>query len=146
MAPRHRHSPQQLKFADRVRRFADFYVPAEDNPLNHTASANYDVKLNWNRTTAHQIWGKYSFMNAVVDDLTNYLGPDPNATGDGGFTKVWQATGEWLLFVDADIGFDLFGVITRGQLLSMPMFILGVGLLINAYYFNTKIAAKKIRK
>ena len=31
-------------------------------------------------------------MNAVVDDLTNYLGPDPNATGDGGFTKVWQFT------------------------------------------------------
>ena len=31
-------------------------------------------------------------MNAVVDDLTNYLGPDPNATGDGGVTKVYQAT------------------------------------------------------
>ena len=31
-------------------------------------------------------------MNAVVDDLTNYLGPDPNASGDGGFTKVYQAT------------------------------------------------------
>ena len=53
---------------------------------------NYDMKLNWNRTTSQQIWGKYSFMNATVDDLTNYLGPDPNATGDGGFTKVWQFT------------------------------------------------------
>ena len=31
-------------------------------------------------------------MNAIVDDLTNYLGPDPNATGDGGFTKVYQFT------------------------------------------------------
>ena len=31
-------------------------------------------------------------MDAVVDDLTNYLGPDPNASGDGGFTKVYQAT------------------------------------------------------
>ena len=31
-------------------------------------------------------------MNATVDDLTNYLGPDPNASGDGGFTKVYQAT------------------------------------------------------
>ena len=29
-------------------------------------------------------------MNAVVDDLTNYLGPDPNAAGDGGKTKVYQ--------------------------------------------------------
>ncbi|MFM9963523.1 MAG: hypothetical protein ACKV2Q_20125, partial [Planctomycetaceae bacterium] len=33
---------QQPKFADRVRRFADFYVPAENNPLNRTATANYD--------------------------------------------------------------------------------------------------------
>ena len=49
--------------------------------------------MNWNRTSAHQIWGKFSYMNAVVDDLTNYLGPDPNATGDGGFTKVYQADG-----------------------------------------------------
>ncbi|MDQ3213615.1 MAG: TonB-dependent receptor, partial [Acidobacteriota bacterium] len=73
---------------------------------------NYDAKLNWNRTTAHQIWGKYSFMNAVVDDLTNYLGPDPNASGDGGFTKVWQATGgqTWTLsptlLMDMTFGFS----------------------------------------
>ena len=53
---------------------------------------NYDIKLNFNRSTAHQIWGKFSYMDAVVDDLTNYLGPDPNATGDGGVTKVYQAT------------------------------------------------------
>ena len=56
------------------------------------ARDNYDGKVNWNRTSAHQIWGKFSYMNAVVDDLTNYLGPDPNASGDGGFTKVYQAT------------------------------------------------------
>jgi hypothetical protein len=49
---------------------------------------NYDVKVNFNRTTAHQLWAKYSFMDATVDDLTNYLGPDPNASDDGGFTKV----------------------------------------------------------
>jgi hypothetical protein len=73
---------------------------------------NYDLKLNWNRTMAHQIWGKYSFMNAVVDDLTNYLGPDPNASGDGGFTKVWQATGgqTWTmsptLLMDMTFGFS----------------------------------------
>jgi hypothetical protein len=53
---------------------------------------NYDIKVNFNRNTAHQIWGKFSYMDAVVDDLTNYLGPDPNASGDGGFTKVYQAT------------------------------------------------------
>ena len=42
---------------------------------------NYDVKVNFNRTQAHQLWVKYAFMDAVVDDLTNYLGPDPNADG-----------------------------------------------------------------
>ena len=53
----------------------------------HVRPENYDGKMNWNRTAANQIWGKFSYMNAVVDDLTNYLGPDPNATGDGGFTR-----------------------------------------------------------
>jgi phosphatidylglycerol:prolipoprotein diacylglycerol transferase len=47
---------------------------------------------------------------------------------------------------DADIGFDLFGVITRGQLLSAPMFILGVGLLGYGYYQERKkvVAQKKV--
>ena len=47
---------------------------------------------------------------------------------------------------DADIGFDLFGVITRGQLLSAPMFILGVGLLGYGYYQERKkvLAQKKV--
>jgi carboxypeptidase family protein/TonB-dependent receptor-like protein len=73
---------------------------------------NYDAKLNWNRTAAHQIWGKVSYMNAAVDDLTNYLGPDPNASGDGGFTKVYQFTGgqTWTLqptlLMDMTFGFS----------------------------------------
>jgi hypothetical protein len=73
---------------------------------------NYDLKMNWNRTAANQLWGKFSFMNAVVDDLTNYLGPDPNATGDGGFTKVYQLTGgqTWTLtptmLMDMTFGFS----------------------------------------
>jgi hypothetical protein len=53
---------------------------------------NYDMKVNWNRTATHQLWAKFSHMHAIVDDLTNYLGPDPNATGDGGNTKVYQLT------------------------------------------------------
>jgi hypothetical protein len=65
------------------------YRRREDRTFNRD---NVDGKVNWNRTSAHQIWGKFSYMNAVVDDLTNYLGPDPNASGDGGFTKVYQAT------------------------------------------------------
>jgi Carboxypeptidase regulatory-like domain/TonB dependent receptor-like, beta-barrel len=65
------------------------YIRQEDRTF---ARDNYDGKVNWNRSASQQIWGKFSFMNAVVDDLTNYLGPDPNASGDGGFTKVYQAT------------------------------------------------------
>ena len=65
------------------------YRRQEDRTFNRD---NTDAKVNWNRTSAHQIWGKFSYMNAVVDDLTNYLGPDPKASGDGGFTKVYQAT------------------------------------------------------
>ena len=73
---------------------------------------NYDGKVNWNRTSAHQIWGKYSYMDATVDDLTNYLGPDPNAQGDGGLTKVWQFTAgqTWTLtptlILDSTFGFS----------------------------------------
>jgi hypothetical protein len=72
---------------------------------------NYDLKLNFNRTSQHQIWGKFSFMDAVVDDLTNYLGLDTNASGDGGFTKVWQFTAgqTWTLgpttVLDSTFGF-----------------------------------------
>jgi len=75
------------------------------------ARDNTDVKVNWNRTSANQIWGKFSYMNAVVDDLTNYLGPDPLANGDGGVTKVYQATAgqTWTLsptlILDATFGF-----------------------------------------
>ena len=73
---------------------------------------NFDAKINWNRTSAHQLWGKFSFMDATVDDLTNYLGPDPNADGDGGFTKVYQFTmGQtWTIgtstIVDSTFGFS----------------------------------------
>jgi len=73
---------------------------------------NYDAKVNWNRTSTHQIWVKFSHMNAVVDDLTNYLGPDPNASGDGGKTKVYQLTSgqTWTLgpslLMDTTFGFS----------------------------------------
>ncbi len=37
---------------------------------------------------------------------------------------------------DAQIGFIAFGWLTKGQLLSLPMFILGIGMLIGAYTFR----------
>ena len=63
------------------------YQRQEDRQVDRQ---NYDVKMNWNRTSTHQLWVKFSHMHAIVDDLTNYLGPDPNATGDGGNTKVYS--------------------------------------------------------
>jgi hypothetical protein len=86
------------------------YQRQEDRTFNRD---NMDAKVNWNRTSAHQIWGKFSYMNAVVDDLTNYLGPDPKASGDGGFTKVYQATAgqTWTLtptmLMDTTFGFGM---------------------------------------
>ena len=84
---------------------------------------NYDLKLNWNRTPAHQIWGKFSFMNAVVDDLTNYLGPDPNASGDGGFTKVYQFTsGQTWMFAPTFLMDMTFGFSRQNQHVYGPDF------------------------
>ena len=72
---------------------------------------NYDAKVNWNRTSSHQIWGKYSQMHAVVDDLSNYLGVPP-VSGSGGNTKVYQVTAgqTWTLspslLMDQTFGFS----------------------------------------
>ncbi|HEU4927206.1 MAG TPA: TonB-dependent receptor [Vicinamibacterales bacterium] len=52
---------------------------------------NYDAKVNWNRTSSHQLWGKYSHMNAVVDDLFNF--PLGSSDDDGCDTKVHLITG-----------------------------------------------------
>jgi hypothetical protein len=89
--------------------YTNNYQRQEDRAVDRE---NYDGKVNWNRTSSHQIWAKFSHMRAIVDDLTNYLGPDPNATGDGGNTKVYQATGgqTWTLtptlLMDTTFGFS----------------------------------------
>ncbi len=77
-----------------------------------TDRKNYDAKVNLNRTSANQIWGKFSYLDALVDDRTYFLIPDPNGSGDGGNTKVTQATGgqTWTLgpsmVWDATFGFS----------------------------------------
>ena len=77
-----------------------------------TDRKNYDAKINLNRTSANQIWGKFSYLDALVDDRTYFLIPDPNGTGDGGDTKVTQLTGgqTWTLTPsmvwDATFGFS----------------------------------------
>jgi hypothetical protein len=77
-----------------------------------TDRKNYDAKVNLNRTSANQIWGKFSYLDALVDDRTYFLIPDPNGSGDGGKTKVTQLTGgqTWTLgpsmVWDATFGFS----------------------------------------
>ena len=49
-----------------------------------TIRHNTDAKVNWNRTPAHQFWGKYSEMRAVVDDLFTFpIGESDDKTVDG---------------------------------------------------------------
>jgi len=86
---------------------------------------NFDFKLNWNRTPAHQIWGKVSHMNALVDDLFTF--PIGASDDDGGDTKVWQiALGHtWTLsptlLLDGSIG-----IATQDQFVSSPDFNMGM--------------------
>jgi outer membrane receptor protein involved in Fe transport len=92
---------------------------------NSTDRHNYDLKLNWNRTDAHQLWGKYSHMNALVDDLFTF--PMGSADGDGGETKVHLITGgqTWSfgksLLLDSAFGISMFD-----QFCSSPDFNLGM--------------------
>ncbi|MGH9310760.1 MAG: carboxypeptidase-like regulatory domain-containing protein, partial [Vicinamibacterales bacterium] len=67
---------------------------------------NYDVKVNWNRTSAHQIWGKFSMMEASVFDLF-YLGLDGAGGGDTR-TTVYTMGQTWTLsptlLLDGSVG------------------------------------------
>ena len=74
-----------------------------------TDRKNYDAKVNLNRTSANQIWGKFSYLDALVDDRTYFLIPDPNGSGDGGDTKVTQLTGgqTWTLDAQHGVGRDV---------------------------------------
>ena len=50
---------------------------------------NYDAKVNWNRTSANQIWGKFSMMDAKVDSLFFLPFDEAPGTGDTN-TKIYS--------------------------------------------------------
>jgi Carboxypeptidase regulatory-like domain len=83
---------------------------------------NYDFKVNWNRTAAHQIWGKYSQMEATVSNLF-YLGVDGGGEGN---THVKQATfgHTWTLGTNAVLD-STFGWSRQTQDVLGPDFSLG---------------------
>jgi hypothetical protein len=86
---------------------------------------NYDAKINWNRTAAHQLWGKYSYMNALVDDLFTF--PMGTADGDGGDTRVHHITGGQTWSLGKGLLLDsAFGASIMHQFCSSPDFGLGM--------------------
>ncbi len=70
---------------------------------------NYDAKVNWNRTPRHQIWGKFSMMQASVFDLF-YLGLDGAGGGDTR-TTIYTGGQTWTLsptlLFDANVGANI---------------------------------------
>jgi hypothetical protein len=53
---------------------------------------SYDVKINWNRTSSHTIWGKYSLMNADVNcKFALGDGGGPGLCAGGGGVSVMRA-------------------------------------------------------
>jgi hypothetical protein len=87
---------------------------------------NFDVKVNWNRTSAHQIWTKFSRMDAFVSDLFTFpIGSSEDAGGD---TEVSQfivgqtwTLGKGLLLDSS------FGASFNDQVVTSPDF--GMGML-----------------
>lgn len=69
----------------------------------------YDVKINWNRSRSHQIWGKLGVMDATVSNL-NKLAFDGGGLGK---TKTWVGTvGQTFtpsrsLVIDSTVGYSL---------------------------------------
>lgn len=67
--------------------------------------------------------------------------PRPRGAVSGVFLigySIFRFAVEFVREPDQGIGFDLLGWMTRGQLLCVPMFLLGLGLLIYAYAFAPK--------
>jgi hypothetical protein len=53
-----------------------------------TGRHNYDAKINWNRTGAHQIWTKVSHMDSLVND--QHVFGVPITDDSGGHVRVWN--------------------------------------------------------
>jgi hypothetical protein len=86
---------------------------------------NFDFKMNWNRTRAHQIWGKVSHMKALVDDL--YTFPIGSSDDDGGDTKVYHISAGHTWTLTPTLLMDgSYGLATQNQFVSSPDFSLGM--------------------
>jgi hypothetical protein len=85
---------------------------------------NFDAKINWNRTRSHQLWGKFSALSALVDDLFTF--PIGASDDDGGDTTVYLMTaGQTWSFSPTLLLDSSFGVSINNQFVSSPDFRLG---------------------
>jgi hypothetical protein len=76
--------------------------------VSTTARHNIDVKVNWNRTSSHQIWSKFSEMHAVVDNIftfpfTDDVGGGPTVVKELTAGQTWSLTPT--LLVDSSFGY-----------------------------------------
>lgn len=72
--------------------------------------------------------------------------PRPRCAVSGVFLigySLFRFAVEFVREPDQGIGFDVMGWMTRGQLLCIPMFVLGIGLLVYAYGYAAKQPAPK---
>jgi hypothetical protein len=85
---------------------------------------NYDGKVNWNRTAKHQIWGKYSFMEADVTGSFSLGAAGGTCLCEGGSgtgnTKVnvvtvgqtWTVSSNFI--IDGNFGFTRMDQVVKG--------------------------------
>ncbi len=94
-----------------------------------TRRNNFDMKINLNRTNAHQLWFKMSYMYANVPDLWTFPAPEVGGTT----TSVYQPTFGQTWVLSPTLTFDsTFGVSILDQLThaaDVPLGMVGTDIL-----------------
>jgi hypothetical protein len=93
----------------------------------------FDIKMNWNRTSAHQIWGKYGHMDALVRcDFTFDVGGGPGlcdvGAGEGDTVVRIGTIGHTWTMSPNMIMDGTFGVSDFSQSVTTPDFGVNYGL------------------
>lgn len=161
-----------LVYAHRIHKpyvaLMDFVAPAVPLGLGFGRLGNFIGQELWGRATDGP-WGmifpkdpsglarhpsqlyQAALEGFVIFVVVYWFSRKPRPTGaiSGLFLVLYSAFRFLVEFVrepDGHIGFDFQGWMTRGQLLSIPLFALGVGLIVYAYMFSKKpepVAQKK---
>lgn len=94
----------------------------EANGSQRLNKDNFDTKINWNRTTAQTIWGKYSIMNANVGCDAAFgagggaaLCPSGSSIGDGSLRTQVATVGSTYVFSPRFLWDGVLGWTRQGQ-------------------------------